>query len=437
MTRRRRQRRWMRPPAPPCSVPRASATGFPRRLAGFVLFCLFWGRKEQGGTGSLLPDRHPCCPGPPCCAGSCLPLPACWVLGEVPLPPAEAGVAAGPAHAAACALLLALGWEAQQLGGLAAPGGSGDAESRLRLAVLLLFGERERAPAGAGMVPRGRGGAQREEEEAAWQQPLARWCLADLLHRYCSQPGGAQAGAAAAAWSEQEARQLAQHFAAVSYGDRLFGAAVAALLRRSVAASVQLEVLSSLADEQALHLLPPLRCLPGPAGAYLAPPPQASEASGSGGYAQPCFGGVPGASAGASARAELGLYLRLLAEGPLQRCLEASSGADSSCLRDCSAALPVVLHRLACACFPEDGVSPGGAKQAQQQATLCSILLRCGAAQPPPAHAAPLLGLLLRWDTAAGGPSDAVPLGRVQAIEQACAAAGVDASRVLGAVLEA
>jgi hypothetical protein len=367
------------------------------------------------------------------------------VLGEVPLPPAEAGVAAGPAHAAACALLLALGWEAQQLGGLAAPGGSGDAESRLRLAVLLLLGERERAAAEAGMVPQGRGGAEREEEEAAWQQPLARWCLADLLHRYCSVPAGAQAGAAAAAWSEQEARQLAQHFAAISYGDHLFGAAVAALLRRSVAASVQLEVLSSLADEQALHLLPPLRCLPGPAGAYLAPPPQASEASGSGGYAQPCFGGVPGASAGASARAELGLYLRLLAEGPLQRCLETSSGAGrsaaaqgvSGCLRDCSAALHVVLHRLACACFPEGGGSPGGAQQAQQQATLCSILLRCGAAQPPPAPAAPLLGLLLRWDTAAGGPSDAVPLGRVQAIEQACAAAGVDASRVLGAVLEA
>ena len=95
---------------------------------------------------------------------------------------------------------------------------------------------------------------------------MARWLVAALMDRYCAAAAAgppAQAAAAAAAagdrasmttamaaggdeassglrgWQQQEARQLAQHFAAASYGDALFGAAVALLLRRTVRLDVQ------------------------------------------------------------------------------------------------------------------------------------------------------------------------------------------------------
>lgn len=474
----------------------------------------------------------------PAAAGSRLPLPADWMLEEAPVPPPEAGIAAEPAVAAGFALLLALGWEQQQLSSLAArPWPAGAAESRLRLAVLLVFGDWAQAAAGGGFVP---GAAVGQGEELAWEQPLARWCLAALMQRYCpaadaavssSTPSGAAAGGAAVGgagergWQQQEARQLAQHFAAASYGDRLFGAAVATLLRRTVPLDVavggggrlspkaaalhacllppccsgvcclpastaapsstllpvlclppQLEVLSTLADEQALHLLPPLRLLPGPPAVYLDAPPVGHApggGGGGGGYGRACFGaGVPGTDGSGGgggdsdgngsgrSRQELDLYVKLLSEGPLERCLAAASSGregrrggsdgDGGSLTACSVAVPLVLHRLACACFPgaaRPGTAETAAGQARRQALLCTIVQRCGegcgsggggdGAASGRRPLLQLLGMLLRWDAAAGQPSGAASRERVTAVEAACASAGTDASAVLQAALEA
>ena len=93
-----------------------------------------------------------------------------------------------------------------------------------------------------------------------------------------------------------------------------------------------------------------------------------------------------------------------------------------------------VLHRLASACF---GGMDGNAvppATGQGRALLCSILQRCSGGSPEQQR---LLGMLLRWDTTAGAPSDAVNQGRVAAIEAACSAVGIDPAGVLGPALEA
>jgi hypothetical protein len=224
---------------------------------------------------------------------------------------------------------------------------------------------------------------------------------------------------------------------------------------------VQLEVLSVLADEQALHLLPPLALLPGPPTAYLPPLPGALATGGgrAGTFGQACFGAssmpgaVVGGGGGGRGRQELDLYVKLLTEGPLERCLAAAGAADSpggkggreegggGCLEAASVAVPLVLHRLAAACFPPEPPLPGGdapaASGIQQQALLCSLLQRCcgersssegGLAETP---LLVLLRLLLCWDLAAAGPSETLPSNRRSSIEMACATTGIDADAVL------
>lgn len=139
------------------------------------------------------------------------------------------------------------------------------------------------------------------------------------------------------------------------------------------------------------------------------------------------------------------MYLKLLSDGPLERCLEASSSnaaaeGDSSSVQEgdgsgfaaCSAAVPLVLHRLASACFAVADSSSTG--PGQGHALLCSILQRCGGGSTTQQR---LLGMLLRWDADAGAPSDALSQARVAAIEAACSAVSIDAAGVLGAALEA
>ncbi|KAL4425916.1 hypothetical protein ABPG75_009932 [Micractinium tetrahymenae] len=406
--------------------------------------------------------------------GSRMPLPLDWALAEAPLPPAEAGIAADPGTAAGGVLALTLGWAARGLASLAggpanlagsataaaAVEATGAAERKLRSAVLLLFGEHQEAA--TGVVPGAAPSAGHGEEPPAWRDPAARWCLAALMDRYASssavaaEPPSASSGTdgdgSSCGWQQQEARQLAEQFAAASYGDWLFGAAVALLLRPVVPLDTQLEVLSTLADEQALHLLPPLRLLPGPSSSYLQAPSSVGSGGGSS-FGRACFGGPPFAGGGGAGgrRHELDLYVKLLSEGPLERCLAAaSSGAsgglnmaassssegDGGCFAACSAAVPLVLHRLACACFPDGDQHASGQQTAQQQceALLCGILQRCAGGA---AALRQLLGWLLRWDGPAGRPSDVIDSQRLAAIEASCAAAGLDAASLLQAAVDA
>ena len=121
---------------------------------------------------------------------------------------------------------------------------------KLRTAVLLLFGDQQGR---SGVVP-DVASAGSPEEQQVWQQPLARWCLAALLNHYCTCAAGVTISGGAPSssgteWQQQEARQLAQQFAASSYGDRLFGAAVALLLQRAVPLTVQVSRLSTCCIE--------------------------------------------------------------------------------------------------------------------------------------------------------------------------------------------
>ena len=85
-----------------------------------------------------------------------------------------------------------------------------------------------------------------------WYPALARWALTALLLRYFSSDGAAAAAeprpsvAAVSArreeadgWRSGEARRLAARFACDSYGDALFGAAVAGLLRSDIDRELQ------------------------------------------------------------------------------------------------------------------------------------------------------------------------------------------------------
>ena len=212
---------------------------------------------------------------------------------------------------------------------------------------------------------------------------------------------------------------------------------------------LQLEVLSILADEQALHLLPPLRLLPAAAGSaagdYLASPAVAAPDRS---FGQACFAPLPAASAGSSRRQELDFYVKLLAAGSLERCLAVATATaepasvdaaahegNGACFARCSLAVPLVLHRLAAACFGEEHA--GASTQSQklhQQALLCRVLQQCSGGS---AELQRLQGWLLRWDVAALHPSDAIGAERLHAIEAACRTAGYDADALLHIATEA
>lgn len=78
-------------------------------------------------------------------------------------------------------------------------------------------------------------------EDEPWRHPLARWALAALMHRWGAAAGAPARGSAgnAAGWGLPEAQQLVQRYTSASYGDPLFGAAVALLLRSDVPAAIQ------------------------------------------------------------------------------------------------------------------------------------------------------------------------------------------------------
>lgn len=162
-------------------------------------------------------------------SGSRLPLPSEWALLETPvLPAAGANLDA----ASGTALLLVLGWEQLDLASLArVPPGA-----KLKAAVQLVFGDRPLG--GVAQEPAAGGSTSREEP---WQQPLARWCLAALMHHYCEAEALASSAGtpAQSPWKHQEAKQLAERYASESFGHPLFGAAVALLLRAPVPLDTQ------------------------------------------------------------------------------------------------------------------------------------------------------------------------------------------------------
>ncbi|KAK9824522.1 hypothetical protein WJX72_011076 [[Myrmecia] bisecta] len=83
----------------------------------------------------------------------------------------------------------------------------------------------------------------------------------------------------------------AEQFAAVSYGDPLFGAVLALLLRPDMPSAVQGTVLQVLADQRVLHALPSLADAPGGPPAFLAGPPPRDIIELRIAFAESCCGG--------------------------------------------------------------------------------------------------------------------------------------------------
>ncbi|KAL6785729.1 hypothetical protein ACKKBF_B01410 [Auxenochlorella protothecoides x Auxenochlorella symbiontica] len=102
-------------------------------------------------------------------------------------------------------------------------------------------------------------GADSERSEPAWRQPAVRRALAGLLAALSEDVEASRS----MPWTMPQAQALAAAYAAESYGDTLFGAAISLLLQAHVPAPVQTEVMDMLAQAGALHLLPPLDACPG------------------------------------------------------------------------------------------------------------------------------------------------------------------------------
>lgn len=101
-----------------------------------------------------------------------------------------------------------------------------------------------------------------------------RWPLACLTHRYGRDgAGGGDDWKLRGSWcTARLAERLAEQFGAVSYGDPLMAAQLAVLLLPGTAAATQRAVWGTLAQDHALHLLPPTaRCLGAP-GDYCGKP---------------------------------------------------------------------------------------------------------------------------------------------------------------------
>lgn len=96
--------------------------------------------------------------------------------------------------------------------------------------------------------------ARSEDVPDQFRHPLVRWALAALTHRILASSRPQLFGS----WSSVVlAEQLADHFAANSFGDGLYAVHVALLLQLEVPAKVQRAAWQTLERERALHLLPP------------------------------------------------------------------------------------------------------------------------------------------------------------------------------------
>lgn len=234
-----------------------------------------------------------------------------------------------------------------------------------------------------------------------WRDPLVRWALAAVLQvnmqsldkgKLISDPVAQveQRQYQSQFWTVPQARQLVESYCASSFGDALFGGAVALLFNSYLAPmEVQLEVLACLSDGRAIHLLPPLRACPGPSLAYLEAPVSEEHL-----------------------RAARDAYLKILESPDALKCLETGS-----------IVLSIVVHRMAGMIFynqeskEKDKVSDADNEMEvrRRHALLCGVIRRL---RSP--GALPVLGMLLRWNCEEGAAVDAVPAERMEFLDAAC-----------------
>lgn len=235
-------------------------------------------------------------------------------------------------------------------------------------------------------------------ESSPWMDGVVQCSLLCLLRHYYSQQcftSSYLASSVAAsdsnndytsssAWEMSQARRIAEHFASTSYGNAVFGIAVASLLRCDVSLDIQMEILSVLSDEHALALLPPIVMCPGRREFYLEAP-QTKES--------------------------IDFYLGLLSHAAFMECSSRENG---------SLVVSIIVHRLARAAFfnktikMDEGGEEALHEMRKRKALVCLIMrrLKC---QPT------ILSLFLRWDVDEMCVIDVVSSERLEFIETACA----------------
>eukprot|EP00798_Chlamydomonas_sp_ICE-L_P022911 gene22911-30090_t len=191
---------------------------------------------------------------------------------------------------------------------------------------------------------RGKGG----EDEMQWREPLARWALAALTHRYLfsgQQGQGGQQGEVDLpnAWcSALFAERLCEHLCNDCFGDPLLATIVATLLLPGVQPGVQRTGWTTLAQARALHLLPTVDLCLGLPSQYLENRRVVSEGPLKGSLETPEAANLTLSNFGVVNVEMVDTMVRSLCDGDLKKALEAGEGEA-----DLSVAAAVALERMA------------------------------------------------------------------------------------------
>ena len=245
-----------------------------------------------------------------------------------------------------------------------------------------------------------------------------RWSFAALVHH--SIQNIPTTSSSTTEWTVPEARRLCDAFASSSYGDTLFGGAVALLFYAPLASiEVQLEALIALEDGRAFHLLPSIdACLGGYRLNYLNPPPPPSHSSSSVTASSTSASTTTMSTTTSEDKTAENVYLRLLSVGETLKCVDSGS-----------LILSVVLHRLAllifcCSSSGDDDETMKKKKKKQQNALLQSAIRRLGggttiSGENGGNRGLMALGMFLRWSCEEGAAVDVFSADRMDFLKAA------------------
>jgi hypothetical protein len=353
-----------------------------------------------------------------------------WPLQSSPLPPPGSNVTAPASLATAYALLWSFGVE-RMLQKTDAENHK-ETENRsvsedIKAALLLVFDRSE---------------VEEEEEEEAeslevWREPLVRWTFAAFLQHKIpllstfSDTNNSANSSNYIKFTIPEAKRLVDGFSSSSFGDVLYGAAVALLFHKALSPlAVQLDALMSLVDGKSLHLLPCVEICPGDRLNYLDPPLYSASSSSASFSAATVAGSSDAQKEERENKQAVDTYLQILTTPEALKCIETESIAFS-----------VVLHRLAKAIFKyvvgddqmeesvdEEKKENGSSEKSREigklkcRSVLCSAIRRLRASDAQgQGRGLQVLSLLLRWSCKEGKASDVVSAARMEFIQHACA----------------
>ncbi|KAH7617514.1 hypothetical protein NADE_007292 [Nannochloris sp. 'desiccata'] len=382
--------------------------------------------------------------------GSTLPLHRLWPLQHSPTPPPGSNVSAPASLATAYALLwsfrMTLFFSEPEKENLAAGGTEETSENKvasassdsageilkenIKAAVMLVFDREEQGVEFEEQSQRQ--GEQEDFEIEVWREPLVRWFFAAhvkhtlpllLTNTTTTSTSLSSTPSPSIKFTIPEAKRLVDGFSSSSFGDALFGIAVALLFHSAFSpVEVQLDALMSLVDGKSLHLLPCVDICPGDRFRYLGSPARSFSSS-----SFAAAEGVDSSDAQKEERANkvaLDTYLQILTTPEALKCVETDS-----------IGLSVVLHRLAKSIFRfvvEEDSEEESVDEKQENgsdnfreleksrcsALLCSAIRRLrGKAQE---RGLQVLSMLLRWSCKEGRASDVISASRMEFIQQAC-----------------